>query len=330
MTEGQKFAAPLGSPPELLFVSPDGLRIDPIYQRDLSAKSSKKLIERIAAGWDWNLCLPLVVARRSDFIERLFVIDGQHRLMAARIRGDIAALPCVVGEFDGVAGEAQGFVSLNSVRRALTQLDLFKARLASGDADAVTIADMLGDAGMSLAPHTNATAWKPGQVANVGGIGAAVKAHGEPAVRAALRIMNEAYRGQVLRYAGSILPGVAALCADFLALHDDYEAYFERVQTMLVLSRQEDWRAAALTARIDYPGLSHAAASALAFRRGWASYAGVPSQPAAPAAALKVKAPAAEPVAPAIAGGWCDQCDMKVSAAEAAACKSKFCSFRRH
>jgi hypothetical protein len=49
--------------------------------------ASQALIRQIARHWDWDLCLPLVVSRRAD--GSLYVIDGQHRLAAARIRGDI-------------------------------------------------------------------------------------------------------------------------------------------------------------------------------------------------------------------------------------------------
>lgn len=326
-----------GEPPELVFASPSSLRIDPSYQRDMAAKSSQALVRHIAENWDWRLCQPLIVARRVDFIERLFVIDGQHRLAAARLRGDIGELPCVIGSFDGVAGEAAGFVALNARRRALTALDMFKAATASGDEQALLVIELLADAGLELAPHTNVTAWKPGQVANIAGIRKCLRVFGEASVRAGLRTFAQAFSGQVLRYAGTIIGGVIAVCYDELQLHDDPLEQLERLQTLLARRSQTEWRSDAMRARVDFPGLRYDTACALAMRRAWAAYSGgvvpaeaIPAEPAKPA--LIFAAPSAAPSVsgqkrPAGQGGWCDQCDMKVTAAQAASCRSRFCSF---
>jgi hypothetical protein len=80
------------------------------------------------------------------------VIDGQHRLAAARIRGDIDHLPAVVGSYASTADEAASFVHLNQQRRPLGKLDLFKAAVASGDTEATEIVAALDAAGLSVAP----------------------------------------------------------------------------------------------------------------------------------------------------------------------------------
>jgi hypothetical protein len=93
-----KVNPPLGSLPVLQYCSPDQLLIDESYQRSLEAANSQTLIRRIAMHWDWGLCQPLFVARRAD--GSLYVVDGQHRLEAAKLRGDIWQLPCVVTSFE--------------------------------------------------------------------------------------------------------------------------------------------------------------------------------------------------------------------------------------
>src|SRR5947207_2595614 len=92
-----KFNPPLGRMPVLQFCAPGELAVDASYQRGLEDTRSRDLIKRIAAHWNWDLCQPLVVARRQG--GALYVIDGQHRLEAARQRGDIAQLPCVVLDY---------------------------------------------------------------------------------------------------------------------------------------------------------------------------------------------------------------------------------------
>lgn len=202
----------IGSPPVLQYCSPDQLEVDPVYQRSLESDVSLTLIRRIAMYWDWGLCQPLVVARRGS--GALFVVDGQHRLAAAKLRGDIQQLPCVVASYRSAADEAAAFVSLNKDRRALTQLAIFKAELAAGDEAAVAVARLVRQAGLELAPHENRLRWKPGCVGNVRGMADCWRRYGEAIVRTALCTMAHAFQGQPLRYGGTIFRGLVGFLAE--------------------------------------------------------------------------------------------------------------------
>ena len=106
------------------------LSVDPSYQRSIDNPSSRALIKKIAREWDWSLFQLLVVSRRPT--GELYVVDGQHRLEAARLRGDLHDLPCSVYDFQFVAHEADAFVALNQQRKPLTRLDLFKGAVTGG------------------------------------------------------------------------------------------------------------------------------------------------------------------------------------------------------
>ena len=338
-TSRLKCNPPLGRMPVLQFVPPAELNIDPVYQRSIESAGSQVLIRKIAQHWDWDLCLPLVVSEREGGL--LFVIDGQHRWEAAKLRGDIGQLPCTVRRYASSADEAASFVHLNQQRRALSKMDLFKAAVASEDAEACALLQALCDAGLSVAPHTNYTAWKPGMVSNIAGIEKAWRAHGEAATRDALRVLARAYKGQVLRYAGTIFPGIVALRAA------QGEACELDILADLVGAREQaHWRSVALRRRAENPNLKYAAASALAVSDAWLEATGRPSGVriaglAEPAEAASEKAAAAKrapaPFTPdAIGAGpegdgmaWCDQCDMRVRADQAKGCKSRFCSLRK-
>lgn len=202
---------PLGALPVLQYCTPEQMQIDESYQRKLDAGGSQALIRRIAVHWDWGLCQPLFVARRAD--GGLYVVDGQHRLEAAKLRGDIWQLPCVVVSFDGAASEAAAFVALNQQRRPLSKLQIFKAALAAGDPEARTITAALEEAGLSLASSTNLDTCPPGAMSNIAGLQNCLRVHGERVLGAALDVLAQAYKGQVLRYAGSIFPGLAVIVA---------------------------------------------------------------------------------------------------------------------
>ena len=237
----------LGRMPTLQFCRPAELLVDPAYQRDTLSSQSQTLIRRIAQFWNWDLCQPLVVARRVDLTERLFVIDGQHRLLAARLRGDIDQLPCVIVTPGSVADEAASFVHLNQQRRPLTKLDVFKAAVASGDEEAAAIVAAMVETGLSIAPHSNHSCWKPGMVSNIGGIQIAWRRHGPGATQQAFKVLASAFEGQVLQFAGTIFPAIVAVCGDH---HGGMDAATSNcVVAMLRARPQAEWRRLGMAVR---------------------------------------------------------------------------------
>ncbi|PKB19639.1 ParB-like nuclease family protein [Novosphingobium kunmingense] len=309
-TDRLKFNPPLGNLPALQYLLPQQLQIDAEYQRSLDTSSSQALVRKIAQHWNWDLCQPLVVARREA--GDLFVIDGQHRLAAARLRGDISQLPAVVVQYASAADEAASFVHLNQQRRPLGKLDIFKAAVASGDREAIQISEALVEAGLSIAKTTNPDSWSARQITNIGGIEASWRRHGRKATTVALHTLAQAFGSQILRYAGTIFGGIAAVCADEIARFGTFSAERnERFQTMLALRSQEQWRSDVMQARADDPLLKFASAGEKVMRSAWARASGDGAPPAQFAGKR-----------------WCDQCEIMVTCAEASACKSRFCGVK--
>lgn len=239
--KAEAFAPIMGAPPSIEWIGVGQLAVDNSYQRSTEAKDSRKHIRAIAERWDWRLCAPLTVSRRED---GLFVIDGQHRLEAARMRGDIPHLPCTIARFSSIAEEAGCFVSVNMARKRTTPLDNFRASLASGCEDAIAVQRLIREAGLSLATTTNPTCWLPGQIAGPGAIMSARRRYGETLVMAALTDIATAFEGQVLQYSGSILMGLYPLRAKPPVAFD--AAAF---RSMLKEGGQQHWYAAHLQRR---------------------------------------------------------------------------------
>lgn len=325
-TSRLKVNPPLGRMPTLQFVLPSELAVDPSYQRSIEANDSQTLIRRIAQFWNWDLCQPLVVSRRGD--GALYVIDGQHRLEAAKLRGDISQLPCVIVAYANAADEAASFVHLNQQRRPLTKLDLFKAAIASEDPDAVAIMAALTHAGLSVAPHSNFSAWKPGMVSNIGGIEAAWRRYGPTVTGTAFRALAQGFEGQVLRYAGTLFPGIVAVCSDEMRRVDAFDAArFDKFLTMLALRKQENWRADVLKLNADNPLLNFSSASTKVMLDAWARANGV--SPAPNVVQIPQAQTPAEATVPEFDGmRWCDQCDMRIDHRQASGCRSRFCSLK--
>lgn len=249
------FAPPTGQLPVLQYMTPAQLSVDPAYQRKLDGSTSQKLIREIAEHWDWSLCLPLVVARRAADTPDgggLFVVDGQHRHAAACLRGDIQVLPCVILEGSAVEIEARLFVRLNKQRRPISKLDEFRAAIAAGDEQACEIEDALARAGLRLASNTNPDTWQPGELANVGGLTQAWKTHGGAASALALEVLARAYPGEVLRFGGTIFPGLAGVIAE----DDDSTDFLADLVACVAARPQADWRRAVLLYIAEHPGTS--------------------------------------------------------------------------
>ena len=340
-----KVNPPLGMLPALQYLLPAQLQIDPSYQRNLETSASQALIRRIAMFWNWDLCQPLVVARREG--GELYVIDGQHRLEAARLRGDIAQLPAVVVSYASSADEAASFVHLNQQRRPLTKIDVFKAAVASEDPEANAIADALKMFGLAIPKTTNPDLWKPTELINIGGIEAAWRQFGPLVTKSALQAVAFGFKGQVLRYVGTVFPGIVAVCADEIAdggfglgggLRSGQR--WERFIHMLTDRSQKDWRADILRYKGDNIGPSYAHCAAAVLRAAWERTNGgslaagtMPQRAPSPAPVQFVMpnrdsaAPRSEPAVRFDAEGktFCTQCDRRVTRGFANACIDRHC-----
>lgn len=203
----RRFAAAKGMPPSIENRHPSELRIDDSYQRSIDSGPSRSLIAKIAAAWDWRMCMPLVVSKRDD--GSLYVIDGQHRQAAALLRGDIPFLPCCVGVYASIADEAAMFVAMNRARRAINRLDDFHAAQAGGDKEALAIAKIVEAVGFTVSRKTGSATWIPGEVAFTSAIAVVYRKHGASLASKALAAMAAAFPDQRLVAGSSVFTAIA-------------------------------------------------------------------------------------------------------------------------
>ena len=113
-------------PGDLRMVHKDLLVVDISYQREVTASK----VTAITAAWSYLSCGALIIAERNG---TLYVIDGGHRLAAAKRRSDITHLPCVVFQTASAEAEARGFLSVNTGRKPVNAIVKHKALLVAGD-----------------------------------------------------------------------------------------------------------------------------------------------------------------------------------------------------
>ena len=130
------------APGEFLMIPKTELEVDSAYQRN---KINQLRVDTLTRTWDWIACGCLVVALRDD--NKWFVVDGQHRKLAADQRPDIQELPCLVFETTSRREEAQSFLAINQGRVGVGSLDRYRAQLLSGDKTAYAVESMLKSTG---------------------------------------------------------------------------------------------------------------------------------------------------------------------------------------
>jgi hypothetical protein len=169
-----------GPKPELTWLPVAWLSVDPRYQRDTGSRRSLNLIDKIAGNFRWSrFGVASVVSEVAKKGGRFFVVDGQHRVEAAR-RLNLAKVPCVVLPHATVEAAAVDFVAMNRDRVVVTPLHIYHAQLAAGDAQALAIAAVCKAAGVELCRHqVPASQMKPGQTLAVATIAKLVQAGGE-------------------------------------------------------------------------------------------------------------------------------------------------------
>lgn len=170
-------------------VAVNNLNIDQSYQRSLSTVSVKKMAKDFKVDL---LALPLVSVRRDG---SMWVIDGQHRVAAAKL----ASVPTIDARL--VSGltqeeEAQMFVDANINSKRLTGPNFFVASLRAGNPKIVQIARMYERYGytIAIAKDTASRRHKSGQLAiKPGNTLIATWAQNPEANEAAVRCLTEAY-----------------------------------------------------------------------------------------------------------------------------------------
>lgn len=200
-----------GPEPDLAWLPVTRCRVDSAYQRSIQSKNSQGLIARISANFRWA-AFQAVLATPDPKEEGWFLIlDGQHRVEAARRRG-VARVPAVVVAAASVAEQALAFVRANKDRVALTALAMFHASVAAGDKEAKAIAEICRAARVTIPPYqAQLDKMKPGEMIALGTIRILLNKQGRDMAQLALDVVADAWRGHGGALRASVIKAVAIL-----------------------------------------------------------------------------------------------------------------------
>lgn len=179
----------LGERPAIEWVAPTDLYVDGTYQRDLS-KRSMQLITKMLGQFAWNrMKLPIVVRTGG----KLHVIDGQHTaIVAATLK--ISEIPIFIVRAENLDERARAFVGHNTDRITVAPLDIYRALVASGDPEAVTVEQVCQRAKIRMRQINQSTTVAEGDTMAVGTVRNLVKRRGALLARQVLEVLVKAKR----------------------------------------------------------------------------------------------------------------------------------------
>ncbi len=233
--------------PMLEWVAIDRMVIDDRYQRAMDAKGLQA-VQRIADAFEWAKFSPVLLAPADG--GRLAVIDGQHRVHAAKLCG-LHAVPAQIVHLS-VAAQAAAFVGVNTQVKQMTVHQIYRAALAGGEGWAVRCRDVVEGAGCHLATsNPSAVKRKAGVIYCIGAVRKMITGGQAKALSAALKAIR-AYdtTGRVALYSDYILtPFVRAVASDAAFLRADLAGFLRANDPFRLIGRAEKMRAggAALT-----------------------------------------------------------------------------------
>lgn len=196
-----KRTMPEGTKQTQEWIAVEDLAVDHAYQRPLGERK----IARMMKDFDPDLVGELVVSRRDDGTNVL--LDGQQRReVVARLWGGKQQLPCLVYHGLTVEREAELFVGHNVLGTKPSAVEIFKARVASGDATAVDVERILRRLGLRVQTGKGA-----GIIAAASTLQDLHQKAGPAALTEALTLMVEAGMAREEALSGDILSGLALL-----------------------------------------------------------------------------------------------------------------------
>jgi len=174
------------------------------YQRGLNTGFAKS----IAAEWDVNKA-GVIVASYRDGVYR--VIDGQHRVYAARIKG-VLVLMCMVRHGLSHEQESELFIALNKRRKGLLAYDYYNASLIAKQGEALNINAIATKNGFTV---SRGSADKCIQA--IGSLNTIYKKYGDNHLDKTLHIVGLIWGGEVKSLNKTILIGMA----EFIKIYGD-------------------------------------------------------------------------------------------------------------
>ena len=178
------------------------------YQRHLNANR----VKRIAAEFDERIAnAPKVSYRNGHY----YVFDGQHTIAARKLRNNNCDLDILCKVYSGLTEQEEAllFAQQTGISAPLTAGAKLRAKIHGGNPEAIAFQSATQRAGFGLSFNQSHAKWK---IACIATAFAEYRQHGERIYTDALRVLAEAWEGDIDSLRSEVLQGVVR----FVALYD--------------------------------------------------------------------------------------------------------------
>ena len=178
------------------------------YQRHLNANR----VKRIAAEFDERIANAPKVSYRDG---HYYVFDGQHTIAARKLLNNNSDLNIVCKVYSGLTEQQEAllFAQQTGVSAPLTAGAKMRAKIYGGDPEAIAFQSATQRAGFELSFTQSHAKWRIACIATAFG---EYRQHGERVYTDALRVLAEAWEGDIDSLRSEVLQGVTR----FVALYD--------------------------------------------------------------------------------------------------------------
>ena len=205
-----------GPVPMLQWLQIAELVVDSSYQRDIGRRGTIN-IKNIVENFDWSKFAPVIVAPVEG--GKFAIVDGQHRTTAAMLRG-IERVPCQVVQADR-AQQAAAYSAVNGNVTRTTPQQLFHARVAAGEDDAVKLLEVCSAAGVEIVRRNLAVGTaKKGQTQAVACLSRCLNLYGQDTLITALQCITQTGDGNPGMVRATIIEGLCVVLKDNLEWRD--------------------------------------------------------------------------------------------------------------
>lgn len=194
-----------GPAPFLDWIETEKLVVDMTYQREIGRRGTEN-VRQIAEHFDWSKFAPVIVAPIEGGL--FAIVDGQHRTTAAMLRGQ-KKVPCQVVQADR-SKQAAAYAAVNGNVTKTTAQQLYHAKVAARDRDALELAEVCEAAGVEIVRRNLIQAeLKPGQTQAVTALSRCLAIYGRDTLITSLQCITQTAEGNAGFVRSTI---VEALC----------------------------------------------------------------------------------------------------------------------
>lgn len=200
-----EFSKNIGEPGRLEWLPKESLILDRNYQRD----SLPRHVQKICREFSWRFFQPPTVAPNGK--GQHFVVDGQHRVLAAKLHPQVTDLPCYVINDTETTQQAETFKRTNTDRVAVNAVYLYWAGIAAGSVDDLELRDALAEAEVEIVKTLGELA--VGKTNSVSTLRKCLKSHGREPLITSLKAIKAAYPSNPRALAGDLVHAVCRIAA---------------------------------------------------------------------------------------------------------------------